>query len=66
MGADIIVPGLSSITSGTCFASLGRWVEVGVVFCPDLGIVELTFSLNCLARPVSLPGDRATSIRGGG
>ena len=58
MGADVIVPGLSSITSGTCFASLGE----GCLPPRPQGIVELTFSLDCLACLVSLPGDRATSI----
>ena len=59
MGADVIVPGLNSITSGTCFASLGR-----VCCLPPRpqGIVELTLFLDCLAGLVSLPGDYATSI----
>ena len=59
MGADVIVPGLNSITSGTCFASLGR-----VCCLPPRpqGIAELTLSLDCLAHLVSLLGDRATSI----
>ena len=62
MGADIIVPGLSSITSGTCFVSLeGVGREGGLPSRPQ-GIVELTLSLDCLACPVSFPGDCATSI----
>ena len=42
MGADVIVLGLSSITSGTYFASLG----VGGCCLPprSQGIVELTLS----------------------
>ena len=62
MGADVIVLGLSSITSGTCFVSL-EWVgrEGGLPSRPQ-GIVELTLSLDCLAHLVSLLGDRATSI----
>ena len=60
MGADVIVLALSSITSGTYFASLG----VGGCCLPprSQGIVELTLSLDCLAHPVSIPGDCATSI----
>ena len=59
MGADIIVLGLSSITSGTCFARLWGW---GCLPPRPQGIVDLTLSLYCLARPVSLLGDRATCI----
>ena len=57
MGADIIVLGLSSITSGTCFASLGVLSST-----QTQGIVELTLPLYCLAHSVSLPGYCATSI----
>ena len=56
-GPDVTAPGLSSVTSGTCFASLG-----GCLPPKPQGIVELTLSLHCLAHPVSLPGDCATSI----
>ena len=65
MGADIIVPGWSSITSGTCFASLGMGERGGGGGCllpRPQGIVELTLFLDCLAGLVSLPGDYATSI----
>ena len=62
MGADVIVPGLNSITSGTCFARLGGGGGGGCLLPRPQAIVELTLSLDCLARPVSLPGDRATSI----
>ena len=55
--ADVIVPGLSSITSGTCFASLGE----GCLPPRPQEIVELTLSLDCLAHPVSFPGGCATS-----
>ena len=58
MRADIIVLGLSSITSGTCFASLGE----GCLLPRPQGIVELTLSLDCLALPVSFLGCCATSI----
>ena len=56
-GADVIVMGLSSVNSGTCFASLGCCLPPR-----PQGIVELTLSLNCLACLVFLPGDGATSI----
>ena len=59
MGADVIVPGLSSITSGTCFPSLG--VGAGCLRPRPQGI-ELTLSLDCLVHLVSLPGDCATSM----
>ena len=69
MGADVIVPGLSFVTSGTCFASLRRCRGMGCGGrCGDClpprpqGIVELTLFLDCLAGLVSLPGDYATSI----
>ena len=45
MGADIIVLGLSSITSGACFANLGRGAG-GCLQPRPQGIVELTFSLS--------------------
>ena len=54
----MIVPGLSSITSGTCFASLGE----GCLPPRPQEIVELTLSLDCLACLVSFLGDYATSI----
>ena len=60
MGADVIVLGLSSITSGTCFALEGK--GVGCLPPRPQGIVELTLSLDGLAPPVSLLGDCATSI----
>ena len=52
MGADIIVLGLSSITSGTCFVSL-EWVgrEGGLPSRPQ-GIVELTL---LTVQPVWFP-----------
>ena len=57
-----MVLGLSSITSRTCFASLG-WEGGWIVFCPDLReYVDLILSLHCLARPISLLGDHAASI----
>ena len=49
-----------------CFASPGRhgWGNLGggCLLPRPQGIVELTLFLDCLAHPVSLPGDRATSI----
>ena len=47
---DVIVPGLSSISSGPCFASLAEGVGGGLS------------SAQTLARPVFLPGDHATSV----
>ena len=44
MGADVIVLGLSSITGGTCFASLGG--REGCIPPRPQGIVELTLSLS--------------------
>ena len=60
MGADVIVLDLSSVTTGTCFTSLGGR-GAGCLLPRPQGIVELTLSLDCLARLVSLPGDCATS-----
>ena len=48
MGADVIVPCLSSITSGTYFASLRVW---GCLLLRPQQIVELTLSLDCLGFP---------------
>ena len=48
MGADVIVPCLSSITSGTYFASLRGW---GCLLLRPQQIVELTLSLDCLGFP---------------
>ena len=56
-GANVIVPGLSSITSGTCFASLG-----GLSSAQTSGNCVNSLSLDCLAHPVSLLGDGAASI----
>ena len=58
MGADVIVPGLSSVTTGTCFASL--W-GVGLSSAQTSENM-LTLCLHRSAHPVSLLGDRATSI----
>ena len=58
MGADVIVPGLSSVTTGTCFASL-RGVGLSSAQTSEN---MLTLCLHRSARPVSLPGDCATSI----
>ena len=67
MGADIIVLGLSSITSGACFANLGRGAG-GCLQPGPQGIVELTFSLSLslslsrLFGPYGFPSGRLCKL----
>ena len=57
MGADVIVPGLNSITTGTCFSSLGVFSSA-----QTSGNCWVNSLCVCLAHLVSLLRDRETSI----